>query len=63
MKNTLTAYLQIQNQIFDNELQNTFSSNAQDTWNHIVNKFSAMQLHPYLKANDFNVQEDAMTAS
>ena len=27
--------------------------NVQDTWNQIVIKFSAMQLHRYLKADDF----------
>ena len=50
-------------QIFDNEIWNSFFSNAQDTWNYIVINFSATQLHPYLKANDLNVQGDAMTPS
>ena len=35
----------------------------QDTWNYIVIKFSAMQLHPNLKNSDLNVQGDPMTPS
>ena len=50
-------------QIFDYELWNSFFSNVQDTSNYIVTKFSATQLHPNLKANDLNVQRDAMTFS
>ena len=50
-------------QFFDNEIWNLFFSNVQDTWNYIVIKFSATQLHPNLKASDLNVQGDAMTPS
>ena len=48
-------------QIFGNKIWNPFFSNVQDTWTYIVIKFSAIQLHPYLKANVLNAQEDSMT--
>ena len=50
-------------QFFDDEIQIFFFSTVQDTWNYIVIKFSAMQFHPNLKANDFNMKGDAMAPS
>ena len=46
-----------------NEIWKSFFSYVLDTWNHIGLKFSAMQLHSYLKANDLDVQGGAMIPS